>query len=130
MTANEKFYRLHDNDQAPAFSADNAWSGLWGADFSEGGSRSRCPECEGTGESYGEKCRSCDGEGWHECQLGYSCCDSAEALLEYFADTEDDAKVVVFAGERIGTGFDGEPLAVPTSEIRWTTLGQLRAELT
>jgi hypothetical protein len=122
----EKFFRVHDNDQAPAFSAENAWSGLWGSDFAVDGSYSVCAECDGIGTSFGEQCHSCNGTGRDECQYGYSCCWDAQELLTYFAGTAGDAKVVVFEGLRVGTGFDGEPLAVPTGEVHWTTLGQLQ----
>ena len=57
-----------------------------------------------------------------------ACCDTAEELVRYFTHAardaaEDDDKVVVFEGTRVGDGFDGEPLAVPTriiEEVPWS----------
>lgn len=125
----DTFFRVHTT--ALPFSAENAWSGLWGADFSEDGSQSRCCHCDGSGEAFGEECKNCNGEGWEDCLQGYSCCDSAEELLEYFqkhGHTNDDTPVVIFEGEYVGNGFDGEPLAVPTKVVRWTTFGELENE--
>jgi hypothetical protein len=44
-------------------------------------------------------------------------------LIAYFAHPsrgephDDDGRVIVFIGEAAGTGFDGEPLVVPTSVV-------------
>jgi hypothetical protein len=126
----ETYYRLH-RDDAPTFTADNAWSGLWGGTFSPDGARSECPQCDESGEYDGEECSHCAGEGWLDCDYGYSCCYTAAELVAYFSrggglDAVDLAQpVVVFAGEQVGNGFDGEPLVVPTEVVRWTTLGEL-----
>lgn len=144
----ETFYRWHRTD-APAFSADNAWSGLWGSEFSEDGSRTKCPTCDGTGDGWRDcpachgnpddcercanagtidECEGCEGEGWQDCVRGYSCCWTAQNLADYMTahagDLADDwGKVIVFEGEQVDTGFDGEPTAVPETivkEMTWT----------
>src|SRR4030066_338827 len=57
---------------------EDGWFGLWGGTFSPGGSRSECPACDGSRtDAFGESCHDCDGEGWQDCQEGYSCCDTA-----------------------------------------------------
>ena len=67
---------------------------------------------------------------------GYSCCESADKLVEYFShddvmDPEDPEvatlPVVEFEGDEVGTGADGEPLVVPSRVIRWTTYGEVWA---
>lgn len=124
------FYRLHA-DTAPEFSAENAWSAAWGETFSTDGARYECRSCDGAGEFLGEKCNDCGGEGWIDAEAGYSCCESAAELLAYFdqhCPADDTDPVVVFDGEIVGTGLDGEPLVIPTTVIRWTTVGQLRKE--
>jgi hypothetical protein len=128
----ETYYRLHGSD-TPEFSAQNAWSALWGEQFSADGSRYKCRTCDGTGTAYGEPCDARCDDGWLYADPGYSCCETAADLLDYFDQhgiAADDDPVVVFEGERVGTGFDGEPLAVPTGDIRWTTIGALRAQAT
>src|SRR5690606_11407414 len=91
-----------------------------------------CTWCDGTGRDFfdqGEPCSACD-EGWQDADYGYSCCYSAEELLEYMrvhGVVTDDDPVVIFEGHRVGTGGDGEPLAGPSGRIRWTTIGALRA---
>jgi hypothetical protein len=126
----ETFYRLHRAD-TPEFSTGNAWSGPWGETFSADGSRYECRTCDGTGEVFGEQCTDCDGEGWIDCDPGYSCCHTADDLLDYFGQhcpAAADDPIVVFEGQQIGTGFDGEPLAIPTGSIHWITIAQLRRE--
>ena len=129
----ETFYRMHQPD-APEFSAEHAWSAQWGVTWASDGSRYECTRCDGTGRDLtdqDEECPSCDGEGWLDADRGYSCCYSAEELLAYMdrhGVVGDDDPVVVFEGQRVGTGGDGEPLAVPTGHVRWTTIGALRAE--
>lgn len=105
----EAFYRLH-RDDIP-FTPDRAWSGRWGAEFNEDGSRTMCFTCDGTGigvrdcptctSNYADPedrwacptcggdgvvdgCGDCDGEGWEDCVRGFSCEHSPEALLRYF----------------------------------------------
>lgn len=65
---------------------------------------------------------------------GYSCCRSADDLVEYFSwddcmDPDDpevaSLPVVEFEGEVVGEGIDGEPLVVPTEVVRWTTYGSI-----
>src|SRR5690606_16785198 len=52
-----------------------------------------------------------------------SCCWSPEALREYFevhacgAPGDHHGEVIVFEGEHVGQGDDGEPLAVPTRVV-------------
>ncbi|MEU1908418.1 hypothetical protein [Streptomyces hygroscopicus] len=106
------FYRVHPSD-APALTADNAWSAPWGTTRSADGSQYECIVCDGTGEGthdcpkcgggcyIGEffdiPCDRCDGdgfidtcgncdEGWLDCVRGYSCCATPEALIRYFTD--------------------------------------------
>jgi hypothetical protein len=123
------YYRLHRSD-APAFHADNAWSAPWGEVFVDA-STYECRACDGAGEVFGEVCEDCDGECVLDADRGYSCCDSASELLAYFGGhcpADDADPVVVFEGARVGAGLDGEPLVVPSTVIRWTTIGQLRRE--
>lgn len=42
----------------------------------------------------------------------------------------DSDAIVEFEGEQVGNGGDGEPLVIPTRVIRWTTYGQVKAEIT
>lgn len=128
------FYRLH-RAPAPKFSAANAWSAQWGVTFSADGATYECPRCDATGTELGddEQCRECRGEGWLAADNGYSCCDTAAELAEYMKTQGVPAAgdpVVIFTGIRVGTGGDGEPLAVPTGEINWTTWGELLATTT
>ena len=129
----ETFYRLH-HAAAPEFCAENAWSAQWGVTWASDGARYECTRCDGTGQDLtdpGEECPACD-EGWQDADYGYSCCASAEELLSYMdahGIVGDDDPVVIFEGQRVGTGGDGEPLAVPTGQVRWTTIGALRAEV-
>ncbi len=115
----ERFYRVHWAD-CPPFSVGNAWSALWGSTWSEDGTQTECRSCW---ESAREECRICGGTGWEDALEGYSCCDSPEELVEYFAApvrdgvVADDDRVVVFDGVRSGAGFDGEPLAVPVQVV-------------
>ncbi|WP_289008987.1 hypothetical protein [uncultured Thermomonospora sp.] len=145
----ETFYRWHQNDIP--FTADRAWSGLWGAEFNEDGSKTMCFACDGTGagvrdcptctgdwekrwdcptcqgEGIVDGCEDCDGEGWKPCVRGFSCEYTPEALIRYFAEYDEppgDGRVVVFEGEETGTGFDGEPCAVPERVIEELTWGE------
>jgi len=133
MSTSETFYRMHQPG-APEFCAENAWSAQWGVAWDPSGSRYECTWCDGTGRDFfdpGEECPACD-EGWQDADYGYSCCDTAEELLSYMdahGVVTDDDPVVIFEGVRVGTGGDGEPLAVPTGQVRWTTIGALRAEV-
>ncbi len=123
----ETFYRLHANPDAPAFTADNAWSGLWGGQWSADGARNECTACSDLDDSRPE-CAACDGTGWQDAQYGYSCCWTASDLITYMDKhgvVDDSDAVVIFEGEQVGSGFDGEPLAVPTGRIEWTTWGEL-----
>lgn len=123
------FYRLH-SAATPEFSPENAWSAAWGETFVDV-STYECRSCNGSGEFLGEQCSDCDGEGTIDADRGYSCCDSAAELLAYFGGhypADDTDPVVVFDGQHVSTGLDGESLAVPTAIVRWTTIGQLREE--
>lgn len=119
----ETFYRVHWSD-APEFNADNAWSALWGTTRSEDGSQTECLTCDGTGELDDERCTNCGGEGWDDCVRGYSCCWNPESLVAYFnrpGMQPNGENVIVFEGYQTGTGFDGEPCAVPTKIIETLT---------
>lgn len=148
------FYRWHQAD-APTFSAANAWSGLWGSEFSEDGSRTKCPSCDGTGEDWRDcprchadgsacdrcdgagvinECEDCGGEGWRDCVRGYSCCWSAADLAAYITGHAGEPKdewgvVIIFDGEQTGTGFDDEPTAVPNQIIKEMTWNEFKASL-
>lgn len=155
----ETYYRLHANPDAPEFSSENAYSGLWGSEYTPDGSKHHCyrctgsgtidnqdcprcggasypnsddagcPRCDGDGTLYNAECADCDGTGWYDADPGYSCCHTAQDLVAYMTDhgtPADDDPVVIFEGEQVGTGFDGEPLVIPTKVIRWTTYGELR----
>ena len=97
-----------------------------GRGYRDGDPDHECGTCDGTGDV--DECTACDGTGWQDALQGYSCCDTAEELVRYFTHAardaaEDDDKVVVFEGTRVGDGFDGEPLAVPTriiEEVPWS----------
>lgn len=128
----QTFFRFHRTD-APEFSAANAWSGLWGSEFSEDGSATRCHNCDnGQTFVFGEKCDLCEGTGWEDCAEGYSCCDTAEELIAYFAahlgSDPGDGAVIVFEGHQVGTGFDGEPLAVPARVVETLTWAEFIAK--
>ena len=97
-----------------------------GRGYRDGDPDHECGTCDGTGDV--DECDTCDGTGWQDALQGYSCCDTAEELVRYFTHAardaaEDDDLVVVFEGTRVGDGFDGEPLAVPTriiEEVPWS----------
>lgn len=148
MSETTTFYRVHvagRNAVGPlAFHADNAFSALWGAEFVAGDpSKAVCQPCQGTGECgfcagdgcsqcSGGTCRTCGGDGAEELARGYSCCWSAEDLIEYFAEhgsPADSDDVVAFEGRRVDTGFDGEPLAIPTGDVRWMTWAEFTAQV-
>lgn len=121
----EMFYRVHWV-RSPEFSADNAWSALWGAERVAGDpSRTICRECDGRKvDSFGEPCSTCGGEGSEEAVLGYSCCRTATELRDYFGQhgaPRPDDEVIIFEGYLAGIGLDGEPLAVPTRVVHRTT---------
>lgn len=129
------YWRVHWHD-CPEFSAENAKSVAWD------GWDAACPICngEGTIEKLVERwtdddeleevlsdieCSHCKGNGVITPQDGYSCCESAKELSKYFRrrllPTNTDAKIVVFSGEVVDYGIDGEPLVVPDMEadIYW-----------
>lgn len=80
-----------------------------------------CYHCDGTGED--TDCRDCDGTGLMDANPGYSCCWSPEDLQTYFevhacgAPGDHHGEVIVFEGEHVGQGDDGEPLAIPTRVV-------------
>lgn len=120
----ETFYRVHTAG-TPVFHADNAWSGLWGSEWSGDGRQTRCHACDGTGRQlFDEQCDVCDGDGWEDAAFGYSSCRTAADLIAYFAERGEptDGVVIVYEGRHVGNGFDGEPLSVPDriiEEISW-----------
>lgn len=150
----ETFYRWHR--AGIPFTADRAWSGLWGAEFSEDGSRTKCFTCDGEGtgirdcprcggdfdarwdcprcdgEGVVDECGDCEGEGWQDCVRGFSCERTPEALHRYFAQRGGDpgpGRVIVFEGCQTGTGFDGEPCAVPERIVKEMTWSEFTASL-
>ena len=143
----KKFYRVHWANR-PAFSAENAWSLPWGCEMQEpcttcAGLKQDwmdtgeilCPHCEGQGECDccgGGECLRCKGAGVIEClhcegtglepaSRGYSCCESAEALRDYFEQRlipeNCEAEVICFTGELQDYGLDGEALVVPETVL-------------
>lgn len=145
------FYRFH-NTEAPAFTADNAWSGLMGSEFNADGSQTKCPVCDGTGQDdtdpvcsscggdgcdtcdhtgMNADCADCDGEGWQDCVRGFSSCRTAEDLVRYFSERaqprDHEGVVYVFEGYQAGTGFDGEPCVVPERVIKEMTWSEFVA---
>lgn len=158
----ETFYRFHWAD-CPTFSAENAWSAQWGAQRTPDGMQIVCVACDGTGEGTRDcprcngphndyedrfsctrcdgtgdvnECLSCEGEGTIDCERGYSCETSPEALVRYFNDlarsglADDDAgKVIIFEGDHYDTGLDGEPTAVPTRILETLTWAEFTARV-
>ncbi len=125
------FYRVHWHD-CPEFSPENAQSidwGLRGQDVS-------CPRCHGEGYilrcDEAQECPECGGDGVIEAQPepGYSCCESAEALISYFTsrcEVPDNELVVIFSGRIVGWGTDNEPRAIPDMKhVEHTTWGEFR----
>jgi hypothetical protein len=126
----QTYYRYHWAN-SPQFCGKNAWSAPWGSTFSEDGSQTACGECDGAGAMPYGPCDSCGGEGWLDAVRGYSACWSSEDLMAYFAErgepADTDGQVIVFTGQRVGNGFDGEPLVVPAEIIHlmtWSTFAQ------
>lgn len=131
------YYRVH-TPGTPAFSAENAWSSVWGAKFlTPNGSRIGCRECATTDrfcwgcqenrDDCGHSCPQCDDTGEQDADRGYSCLTTPAALVERFAGWDDAEPVAVFDGEETGEGIEGEPLVVPDmATVTWTTLGALR----
>ncbi|MGW5353377.1 hypothetical protein ACWERV_23060 [Streptomyces sp. NPDC004031] len=79
-----------------------------------------CPLCKGNVVLDG--CENCEGDGWWDCIRGYSCTASPEGLLDYFecsarSGLAGGETVVVFEGEVVDSGIDGEPTAVPVRII-------------
>lgn len=144
------FYRVHETEIP--FSAENAYSAPWGTNGGTCGACSgkgevphweprSCTDCGGWG---GDNCGCnngtvydlifipcpyCDGTGTARILRGYSCFDTPEKLVAYFAlrDPHNDAPVVIFAGDVVGKGPDGEMLVVPKQHPRprWITWKQL-----
>lgn len=128
------FWRIHDTGHE--FSADNAWSSQMDMDRRDGEDGTPQQECwcqAMDGEPAGD-CRDCDGEGWVDCQRGYSCCPSAQALAAYFAGQGISLagwhgfEVIEFEGRAVGTGPDGEPLAVPEGVARRMTVAEFAGQ--
>lgn len=83
------FYRIHW-EGSRTFSRKNAWSADWGY------------------------------EGDVPPKRGYSCYDDPERLYDYmmskcieFAPDDDDTELIIFAGDAVGVGPEGEDLALP-----------------
>lgn len=125
MNSEDTFYRFHSHG-TPEFSAINAWSAPWGETFSKDGSRYECRNCDGAG------CDECDG-GWIDADPGYSACWTGTELVDYIdqhvCGNPGPGIVIEFAGQQVGTGFDGEPLVIPDQIIRTLTWQELRAEV-
>lgn len=124
------FYRVHWDD-CPPLTPDNAWSALWGADRSPDGSQTECRTCDTTGTLDGETCTDCNGQGWEDCVPGYSSAATPEQLIAYFTrsgmePTATDT-VIIFDGQQVDTGFDGEPTTVPDTIIETLTWAEFTA---
>lgn len=126
----KKYYRVHWRD-CPEFSPENAESCVWGTR----GQDTFCSRCNGQGYlPSGRECPECGGTGVVEVRgrEGYSCCESALKLYEYFNsggrdEPADDEPVVEFSGRCVGYGFDMEPLVIPDMKhVRWMTWAELR----
>jgi hypothetical protein len=102
---------------------DERCTGCHGDGFTRDGDM--CGDCVGAGFAAETGCGDCDGTGLADCARGYSCCTTPEALADYFAvhgAPLPDSTVVIFEGYQCGTGFDGEPLAIPgnvTQTMSW-----------
>mgnify|MGYP001567701502 CR=1 FL=1 len=96
----DTFYRVHWSD-CPEFSADNAWSTLWGADRDDARTGYSC---------------TWDAE------------DLREYFAEH-GEPDDDEIVILFEGRHVGQGFDGEPLAIPTRVVRTMTWAEFEKSL-
>lgn len=146
------YYRCHLSSLP--FSPENAYSSPWGT--GEDGTcgvcqgvgkvekpyQDTCWECGGAGEGCGcdhgimtyyreVPCPYCQGTGKAKRLRGYSCFKSPEALSNYFflrGGMSDNATVVIFTGEQVGVGPDGEPLVVPKTfpRPRFITWGQMQ----
>ncbi|MEW1551583.1 hypothetical protein [Streptomyces tsukubensis] len=151
------FYRAHWTD-CPPLDANAAWSAPWGTTYGPDGSTYECVACDGTGEGrrdcscthrydpsgrdcdrcdgtgYLPECESCGGIGHHPSIRGYSCCETPGELIDYLTYSardgvaDDDTPVIIFEGERTGTGIDGEPTVVPTRTVQVTTWADFRAK--
>ncbi|MFJ6215081.1 hypothetical protein ACIQGZ_17355 [Streptomyces sp. NPDC092296] len=89
-----------------------------------------CEHCDGQGAI--DECATCDGTGWEPCVHGYSCTENPEDLLAYFAERHMTSMltgepVVVFEGQQVDTGCDGEPTAIPTRVIETLTWSEFTA---
>ena len=116
------YYRLH-RDDAPALTADNAWSVQIGCAVEAHPDREVCLACDAADGV----CAACEGRGWIDARRGYSVCDSAEALVAY-VDRHGlpGQRVAIIRGREVGVGYDNESLVVP-ARVRWTTIDVVRA---
>lgn len=144
----QTFHRWHRTG-TPTFTPDNAWSADWGSEFTQDGTAFTCHTCEGAGDQAPEIHEACDGEGCHncddgmitecgdcdgtgfvDCERGYSCYEDAAELITYIRERageprDDWGAVIVFEGEMVGNGTDGEPLVVPTRVVETLTWSEL-----
>lgn len=123
------WYRVHWSD-CPEFSADNAWSCLWGPERSDDGSQCECTGCGGDGDLFGEECPGCEGTGWMDCEPGYSAAADPADLIEYFAIRHIEPTgetVIVFTGRQASTCVDGYPTVVPDQVVETMTWEQFTA---
>lgn len=119
------YYRFHWVG-SPTFSPENARSIGWSA--WQNGVPCYHTQAEWDNNSAWD-CSRCEGECWRAVEeadfaRGYSCTSSAEELFSYFASRiipdNEDGKLVVFSGEEVGSGDDGEPLVVPDMKVvKW-----------
>lgn len=123
------YWRVHW-DAPGTFSPENAWSAPWGT----ASTADECALCDEDGEMFDEALNEfvpCPYHGQANRSEGYSCCESRQALVEYFAARGGCAgrqRIVIFAGQVASFGPDMEALVVPTMtkpRPRWTTWGRI-----
>jgi len=106
MNDGQIYYRVHWTG-SPKFCARNASNCPWGA----------------------EQERDENGKFLPLRGAGYSCIAGPEGLVHYFESRGGalGERVVIFMGEWIGSGPDGEPLVIPDDSVRarWTTFDHL-----
>ncbi|MFA6691468.1 MAG: hypothetical protein WCR98_05760 [Saccharofermentanales bacterium] len=120
------YYRVHRTDCPVPFDAEHAYSTPWG--WQPGDTVTRQCNC-----GYWDKCPRCQGTGEYTEEIdlvrGFSCCESAEELIDYFearGGCDDNQPVAIFEGDFTDSGSDNEPCVVPTKIVEWTTYAGLK----
>jgi hypothetical protein len=106
------FYRVH-NDTCPCLCAEHAYSAPAGVTFIDCATYI-CPTCHACAI---EGCATCGEHGTIPATRGYSCFESLDAAQAYLEKAGAWRTAIYrFEGEHVGTGLDGEPLAIPTGD--------------